>query len=90
MAYVYDPSGVAEAFMNFESLVSCAVSQPHWEAQLRGLIEAHVAETGSVLGARLLADWAVERAHFVQICPKEMLVHLPYPLTEEVRAMPAE
>ena len=40
MAYVYDPKGVAEDFINLETLVTCAVSHPHWEAQLRGLIEA--------------------------------------------------
>ena len=90
MAYLYDPKGVTGAFINPESLVTNAVTHPHWEAQLRGLIEAHVAETGSVKAARILADWATEKANFVQVCPKEMLVHLPHPLTETPMAMPAE
>jgi glutamate synthase (NADPH) large chain len=47
MAYLYDPEGTAEDFMNLESLVTCAVTHPHWEAQLKGLIERHAAETGS-------------------------------------------
>jgi len=90
MAYVHDPEGVAEDYMNLESLVTCAVTHPHWEAQLRGLIERHLAETGSRKAADILADWAEQRGNFVQVCPKEMLVHLPCPLSEEARAMPAE
>ncbi|MEH6775085.1 MAG: glutamate synthase-related protein, partial [Cereibacter changlensis] len=90
MAYLYDPEGVAEDFMNLETLVTCAVSHPHWEAQLKGLIERHARETGSRHAQRILADWAVERQNFLQACPKEMLVHLPHPLSDEPQAVPAE
>ena len=90
MAYVYDPNGVAEDFMNLETVVTCAVGHPYWEAQLRNLIETHVAETDSRHGARILANWATERANFLQICPKEMLVHLPHPLSDEAVKVPAE
>jgi glutamate synthase (NADPH/NADH) large chain len=37
-----------------------------------------------------LQHWDIEQANFVQICPKEMLVHLPAPLTIEETAIPAE
>jgi glutamate synthase (NADPH) large chain len=90
MAYLYDPSGVAEDFMNLESLVTCAVTQPHWEAQLKGLIQRHADETGSLKAKQILNDWATERANFLQCCPKEMLVHLPVPLSTEPEAVPAE
>jgi len=90
MAYLYDPNGVAEDFMNLESLVTCAVSHPHWEAQLKGLIQRHVAETGSRKAERILANWEAERANFLQVCPKEMLVHLPHPLSDEAAKVPAE
>ena len=90
MAYLYDPKGIAEDFMNLESLVTCAVSHPHWEAQLKGLIGRHAAETGSAKAKQILADWTTERANFLQACPKEMLVHLPCPLSDEREAMPAE
>ena len=76
MAYVYDPNGVAEDFMNLESILTCGIGHPHWEAQLKGLIEAHVAETGSRIGARILADWEVEKRNFLQVCPKEMVSRL--------------
>ncbi|MEH7828105.1 glutamate synthase large subunit [Gemmobacter denitrificans] len=90
MAYLYDPDGVAEEFMNLESLVTCAVSHPHWEAQLKGLVERHAAETGSQKAQRILANWEAERANFLQVCPKEMLVHLPHPLSDEAARVPAE
>ncbi|QUS36123.1 glutamate synthase large subunit [Falsirhodobacter algicola] len=90
MAYLYDPEGAAEDMMNLETLVTCAVSHPHWEAQLKALVERHARETESALANRILRHWDSERANFLQACPKEMLVHLPAPLSEESQAMPAE
>ncbi|KGJ17723.1 glutamate synthase large subunit [Paracoccus sanguinis] len=92
MAYLYDPEGVALDYVNAETLVSCPVTTPHWESQLKGLIERHAAETGSRRAADILADWDRERAHFVQLCPREMLPHLKHPLAEtgDLAAVPAE
>ena len=90
MAYVYDPDGVAAPLMNMETLVTCPVTMEHWEAELRGLIERHLRETGSRKAADILQHWAAERMHFVQVCPKEMLPHLKVPLSKETASVPAE
>ncbi|RLL64030.1 glutamate synthase large subunit [Paenirhodobacter hankyongi] len=90
MAYLYDPDGIAEDYMNLESIVTCGIGHPHWETQLHTLIERHAKETGSRKAADILQNWETERANFLQVCPKEMLVHLPYPLSDEPAAMPAE
>lgn len=90
MAYVYDPNGVAEDFMNEETIITCALGHPHWEAQVKGLIARHAAETQSPIALRILGDWARERVHFLQVCPKEMLPHLAYPLSDEAAKVPAE
>ena len=90
MAYVHDPDGLAPPLMNLETLVVCPVTVPHWEAQLRGLIERHLAETGSRRAAAILQNWATELPRFLQVCPREMLAHLPHPLAVEARAVPAE
>jgi glutamate synthase (NADPH/NADH) large chain len=90
MAYLYDPEGLAPELINMETLVTCPVTVDHWEAQLKGLIEAHVAETASVKAARILQEWDAERGNFLQICPIEMLKHLPAPLGMEEEAIPAE
>ncbi|MCG7520345.1 glutamate synthase large subunit [Ruegeria sp. Ofav3-42] len=90
MAYLYDPEGKAEALMNMETLVTCPVSVDHWEEQLKSLIETHQAETYSRKAADILQHWDVEKANFLQVCPKEMLNKLSHPLTAEAAAVPAE
>ncbi|MBT3141273.1 glutamate synthase large subunit [Phaeobacter gallaeciensis] len=90
MAYIYDPEGKAEMLMNMETLVTCPVTVAHWEDQLKGLIERHLDETGSRKAADILQHWDLEKGHFLQICPKEMLVHLKAPLSVEETAVPAE
>jgi glutamate synthase (NADPH/NADH) large chain len=54
------------------------------------LVERHAAETGSRKAIDLLQHWDTELVHFLQICPKEMLVHLPQSLQLEETAVPAE
>jgi glutamate synthase (NADPH/NADH) large chain/glutamate synthase (ferredoxin) len=90
MAYLYDPEGTAAALINAETVVTCAVTVPHWEAQLKGLIERHLAETESLRAAEILRHWEAERGRFLQVCPKEMLSRLPHPLTLQAQAVPAE
>ncbi|GAB5433591.1 MAG: glutamate synthase large subunit [Epibacterium sp.] len=90
MAYLYDPDGNAETLMNMESIVTCPVTVDHWEAQLKDLIERHVAETGSRKAAEILQHWDSEKTHFLQVCPKEMLNKLPHPISVETSAIPAE
>ncbi|WP_300010798.1 glutamate synthase large subunit [uncultured Roseobacter sp.] len=90
MAYLYDPEGRAPALMNMETLVTCPVTVDHWLGQLEELLEMHLSETGSRRTADILQHWESEKAHFLQVCPKEMLVHLPAPLGIEDQAVPAE
>ena len=90
MAYLYDPDGAALINMNLETLVTCPVAEGHWERQLQDLIARHAAETGSRKAEDILQHWDIERGNFLQICPKEMLDKLPYPLATEARAVPAE
>ncbi|OWJ76976.1 MULTISPECIES: glutamate synthase large subunit [Haematobacter] len=80
MAYLYDPEGVAGAFINAETVVTAPVEVAHWEEELRALVQRHVDETGSRKAADILQHWKLELGNFVQVCPKEMLVHLPYPI----------
>ncbi len=90
MAYLYDPESKAQTLMNMETLVTCPVTVDHWETQLKGLIERHAAETGSRKAADILQHWDLEKANFLQVCPKEMLNKLTVPLSIEETAVPAE
>jgi glutamate synthase (NADPH/NADH) large chain len=38
----------------------------------------------------ILQHWDIEQAHFVQVCPKEMLNKIKHPLGIEAKAVPAE
>jgi len=90
MAYLYDPEGTAMDMMNMETLVACPVTVLHWMNQLEELLERHLRETGSAKTANILQHWDTEQHHFLQVCPKEMLVHLPASLSLEKGAIPAE
>jgi glutamate synthase (NADPH/NADH) large chain len=90
MAYLYDPEGRALDLMNHETLVHCPVTQDHWEKQLKSLIEQHAEETNSRKARDILQHWDLEKANFVQICPKEMLSRIAVPLAIEATAVPAE
>ncbi|MBU2936073.1 MULTISPECIES: glutamate synthase large subunit [Pacificibacter] len=90
MAYLYDPEGTAFQLMNHETLVTCPVTVEYWEIELKSLIERHVRETGSVKASEILGNWDVEKTNFLQVCPKEMLVHIKAPLSLEKGAIPAE
>ena len=90
MAYLYDPQGKADKMLNRETLVTCPVTVDHWTDQLKGLVERHLAETGSRKAEDILQHWEIEKDNFLQICPKEMLVHIPAPLSHEQKAIPAE
>jgi glutamate synthase (NADPH/NADH) large chain len=90
MAYVHDPEGRAPMLVNGETLVACKVAEPHWEAELKGLIERHLSETGSRRAQDILRYWDRELPRFVQLCPREMLDKLAHPLGVTPEAIPAE
>ncbi|HKW54759.1 MAG TPA: glutamate synthase large subunit [Stellaceae bacterium] len=81
MAFVHDPAGEFPARVNGETVVWQRLASPHWEQQLKALVEEHARETQSRFAQALSADWAREVRHFWQVVPKEMLTRLPQPLT---------
>ncbi|RAK57071.1 glutamate synthase large subunit [Phenylobacterium deserti] len=85
MAFVYDADGSFDKALNAESVVVCAVANPHWEQVLRGLVEEHARETGSRLAEELLRDWTRALPRFRQVCPKEMVGRLNHSLEAEQR-----
>ncbi|MHA6347295.1 glutamate synthase large subunit [Roseivivax sp. CAU 1761] len=90
MAYLYDPDGRAREMLNAETILACPVTTPEWVEELKGLVERHAAETESRRALDLLQNWDEELPNFVQICPKEMLNKIAYPLGIERQAVPAE
>ena len=90
MAYLYDPNREAETLMNMETLVTVPVAEGHYMGELEELLERHLAETGSRKAAAILQHWDEEKAHFLQVCPIEMLNKLDVPIEGLDEAVPAE
>ncbi|MXQ08422.1 glutamate synthase large subunit [Alphaproteobacteria bacterium GH1-50] len=90
MAYLYDPDGKAQDMLNLESIVTVPVNEGHYMAELKALIEMHLAETGSKAAEAILQHWDDEKGNFLQICPKEMLNKLDVPIEGLDMAVPAE
>ena len=80
MAYLYDPKKSSGPMMNMETLITCKVTVEHWEQELKVMVQRHLDETASIKAADILQHWEQEIENFVQVCPKEMLIHLPEPL----------
>jgi glutamate synthase (NADPH/NADH) large chain len=89
MAYLYDPDGEIDLRLNGETVIAVPVESGAWEAQLKGLVERHVRETGSPRAAEILRHWAEELPRFRQIVPKEMLTRLEHPLSDRAEAVRA-
>lgn len=90
MAFVYDEDGSFAARANPESIVWQRLASEHWEARLRGLVEAHAEATDSKWSQGILEDWHRTIGHFWQVVPKEMLTRLSHPLDDTVEAVAAE
>ena len=81
-AFVYDPDGVFAKAVNPDSVIWQDLRKDALEAKCRALIEAHYEATGSNFARTLLRDWEIERKHFVQVIPKEMVAQLAAEIKE--------
>jgi glutamate synthase (NADPH/NADH) large chain len=80
MAFVYDVSTEFSLRANMESIVVQNVQTDYWAAQLECLLKEHITATQSLLAQKILESWEFELPKFLQICPKEMVSRLAYPL----------
>jgi glutamate synthase (NADPH/NADH) large chain len=82
MAFVYDPKKDLPIRINPDSVIHKRLDSEYWNDTLVALIEEHIAETGSRHARRILQHWDIEREHFWQICPREMVSRLRHPLSD--------
>ncbi|MFB5674294.1 glutamate synthase large subunit [Paenibacillus terreus] len=71
IAYVYDPEGSFLDRCNLEMVLLERVEDTAEAADLRGMIERHVAHTDSEAGQRILKDWEASLQYFVRVIPKD-------------------
>ncbi|NBT40070.1 MAG: glutamate synthase large subunit [Alphaproteobacteria bacterium] len=82
MAFIYDIDQTFARRVNPESVIWQPLASAHWEKVLRQLIERHVSHTSSPRAMEILDDWDRLKGHFLQVCPKEMVQRLEYPLED--------
>jgi len=71
IAYVLDEKGRLAQHCNQEMVELEPLTDPDEVAEVRGLIERHVALTDSALGKRVLKNWQAWLPRFVRVMPKD-------------------
>jgi glutamate synthase (NADPH/NADH) large chain len=71
-AFLYDPHGKLAQALNPESVLVGGFADLEAEQRCGDLIEQHAAATGSAIARKLLDNWAVERARFRHVMPKDV------------------
>lgn len=89
MAFVLDEDGSFAKHANPESIIWQRFGSIHWEARCKALIAEHAVATGSGWANAVLDDWELWRDRIWQVCPKEMIERLPYPLNDTVEQVVA-
>ncbi|MEM7047612.1 MAG: glutamate synthase large subunit [Pseudomonadota bacterium] len=82
MAFVYDPDGVAQDYINGESVLTQSLSDPVYTRWLRRLLAQHARLAHSHKAQEILADWSVQGRKFLQIIPQDSRARLRRPLRD--------
>ena len=84
MAFIYDKSKSFDKKVNPESVVWQNVETDYWKKHLKDLVKEHFEETESFLSENIIKNFDEEVKNFVQVCPKEMIGKLQYPITSKL------
>ncbi|WP_263478745.1 glutamate synthase large subunit [Francisella sp. SYW-9] len=80
MAFVYDEKNTFINKINPETVVFNRIKNTYWATILKNLIIEHVKETQSKHSKRILENFDNLLENFYQVCPKEMVNKLEFPL----------
>ena len=69
IAYVLDEDGDFDRHCNMDMVELSLVENPADEAELKGIIENHLRETGSPKAAAILDDWVSYLPRFIKVMP---------------------
>ena len=71
VAYLWDEDGRSAPRVNTGMVDLETLDEPADQAELRGLIEAHLEATGSERARSILEDWPAQLARFVKVMPRD-------------------
>ena len=80
MAYIYDDAKTFSDQTNMGTISLFRILNPHWEEDLKKLLEEHVKNTNSPLATKILTDWSRELKNFWHVIPNEMMSKLSHPV----------
>ena len=81
MAFIYDPNGKFENYVNPQSVIWQNVETDYWKKYLKDLIFEFSKETNSKISKKIISNYENELKNFVQVCPIEMLDKLDHPIS---------
>ena len=84
MAFIYDKSKSFDKKVNPESVVWQNVETDYWKKHLKDLVKEHFEETESFLSENIIKNFDEEVKNFVQVCQKEMIGKLKYPIPSKL------
>ncbi len=87
MAFIYDPNQEFENYVNPSSVVWQSPETDYWINYLKSLIKEHFEETKSKIAEKVLENFHNELKNFKQVCPKEMVDKLSYPLSLKAKIL---
>ncbi|MBR3104635.1 MAG: glutamate synthase subunit alpha, partial [Lachnospiraceae bacterium] len=90
VAYVLDEDNVLYKNLNKELILLEKVENKYDCQELKNLIEAHVAATGSAIGKRVLENFEESLKHFKKIIPQEYKKIVSLSASLEEKGVPAE
>ncbi|MEC8604528.1 MAG: hypothetical protein VXY29_00750, partial [Cyanobacteriota bacterium] len=69
VAFLLDEGDRVTPRVNFEIVEVCSITTAEQESMLKGLLEGHLAATGSSKASALLADWDAAKSRFKLLVP---------------------
>lgn len=82
MAFIYDEQGTMSAHINLQTVLAQPVESQYWQEVLKAQLTQFLEQTRSHIAQRILADWQTQYTRFLQVCPRDMVSRLAYPLSD--------
>ncbi len=80
MAFIYAEEQEVASYVNHEHVLCQPVQTDYWKGVAYDLITTHAARTHSLHAQNIVNQWEFKHQQLWQICPKELLDKLDYPI----------
>jgi glutamate synthase (NADPH/NADH) large chain len=81
IAFIYDINNKFHKKVNPETVIWQTPETDYWIDYLKSLVKEHHIETNSHISKKIIENFEKEISNFIQVCPKEMIDKLKYPIS---------